>query len=202
MELMIKLMVLTISQTYILSICTIQDEIPGISHLAAKKVENQLIYSSFPDTYRSRPRRAPGLAPPIDVAEVEKQLVAEMGEKVCIYEQICEHYALQSLQPDVDAILDWEQIFRKFATSSRDDAEFYLLSIFLGDIVGSPHLCRQLAKRGRSCKGSIPLTSAYNPINLDNRVQTARMAPQQSQAVSWQYYYAPNAPQITALSPR
>ncbi|GBP26578.1 hypothetical protein EVAR_18215_1 [Eumeta japonica] len=40
---------------------------------------------------------------------------------------------------------------RQYNRSPEQNKEFYLLSVFLGDIIASPQLCHQLAKR-RPCE--------------------------------------------------
>ena len=46
--------------------------------------------------------------------------------------------------------------FRGYEESPAKDKRNYLLSVFLGDIVASPGLCHQLAKRGRGCTENPP----------------------------------------------
>ncbi|KAG6457503.1 uncharacterized protein LOC115448242 isoform X2 [Manduca sexta] len=114
----------------------------------------KLSYSLSPATYRSRNRREltylSESAEPFDVLEVEKYVVAEFGEKACIFERVCAHYATRArAQPRPQ--LDWPDVFSQYKRSPDQAKEYYLLSVFLGDIVGSPQLCHQLGKR-RSCE--------------------------------------------------
>uniref|UniRef100_A0A0C9PYY4 CE3D protein n=1 Tax=Fopius arisanus TaxID=64838 RepID=A0A0C9PYY4_9HYME len=124
--------------------------------IAAVRITNfvkKLAYSVNPQTYTSRIKRAildenQGI---LDVAQVEKKLVAEMGENVCVYEKICAKHAEITLKRgQIEDNLDWEEIFSQYKASPDPMKENYLLSVFLGDIVGSPRLCHQLAKR-RAC---------------------------------------------------
>ncbi|XP_069680269.1 uncharacterized protein [Periplaneta americana] len=116
----------------------------------------KLAYSLNPRTYSSRSRRSLNFPdPPLNIAAVEKRLVAELGEHVCVFENVCDKYAeLARKQHGSNHVLDWEQVFKGYETSPVNDKRNYLLSVFLGDIVASPGLCRQLVKRGRGCKGS------------------------------------------------
>lgn len=109
----------------------------------------KLNYAVNPKTYVRRAKR--GLPEP-DVVEIEKKLVAEMGERVCIYKDVCERYAerANSVEGENQA-LDWDNVFSRFEVTPQRSKQFYLLSVFLGDIVASPQLCRQLVKRGRAC---------------------------------------------------
>lgn len=112
----------------------------------------KLAYAVNPSTYQKRSKRSilPGY---LDIADIEKKLVAEMGDDVCIYEKVCEDYALKANKLETEnTILDWDNVFSKYEDAPQSTKRFYLLSVFLGDIVGSPSLCRQLAKRGRSCR--------------------------------------------------
>ncbi|XP_058806124.1 uncharacterized protein LOC131672726 [Phymastichus coffea] len=131
--------------------------------IAAVRITNfvkKLAYSLNPQTYKSRTKRTlPRLHDEeiLDVDTVEKKLVAELGENVCLYERICAKYAETTLQRRSRArALEWDLIFGEYKSSPDIMKENYLLSVFLGDIIGSPRLCHQLAKRGREC--SIPLS--------------------------------------------
>lgn len=66
------------------------------------------------ETYMSRMKRADQNLEEIilDVAQVEKKLVAEMGERVCIYENICSKYAEISLKQSQSTYQDFNEIFR------------------------------------------------------------------------------------------
>ncbi|CAK1593960.1 unnamed protein product [Parnassius mnemosyne] len=124
--------------------------------IMAVKVTNfikKLSYALSPATYRSRNRRELGYVgesvDPFDPQEVEKYIVAEFGNKACVFERICAHYAVRARsQPRTQ--LDWSDVFRQYKRSQDQAKELYLLSVFLGDIVGSPQLCHQLGKR-RPC---------------------------------------------------
>ncbi|XP_053615687.1 uncharacterized protein LOC128678279 isoform X2 [Plodia interpunctella] len=116
----------------------------------------KLTYSLNPATYRSRNRRELSFASepvePFDVLEVEKYIVGEFGTRACVFERVCAHYAARALaQPRPQ--LDWPDVFSQYKRSADKAKEFFLLSVFLGDIVGSPQLCHQLGKR-RSCDDS------------------------------------------------
>lgn len=116
----------------------------------------KLAYSLNPRTYTSRTRRGAPLAePPLNIAAVEKRLIAELGEHVCVFESVCDQYAehARTLRGS-NHVLDWEQVFKAYDASDANEKRNYLLSVFLGDIVASPGLCHQLAKRGRGCTGT------------------------------------------------
>jgi hypothetical protein len=51
--------------------------------------------------------------PPLDVSAVEKRLIAELGEHVCVFEQVCDEYAehARTLRGS-NHVLNWEQVFR------------------------------------------------------------------------------------------
>ncbi|EZA51758.1 uncharacterized protein LOC105282538 [Ooceraea biroi] len=126
--------------------------------IAAVRIANFLkkfTYALNPDTYVSRVKRAHPLIHDeeiLDVGQVEKKLVAELGNNVCIYEKICTKYAERTLRRrSRERILDWGEVFREYKSSPNPMKENYLLSVFLGDIIGNPKLCHLLAKRGRAC---------------------------------------------------
>ncbi|XP_033214804.1 uncharacterized protein LOC117171529 [Belonocnema kinseyi] len=129
--------------------------------IAAVRISNfvkKLAYSLNPETYTSRTKRdLPRLIDEeiLDVSQVEKKLVTEMGINVCIYERICEKYSEITLKRRGRYHrLDWDAVFSQYKSSPDRMKENYLLSVFLGDIVGSPRLCHQLKKRGRACVNS------------------------------------------------
>lgn len=74
------------------------------------------IFFEFLDTYIKRMKRALPLIHDeeiLDVGQVEKKLVAELGNNVCIYERICVKYAERTLQRrSWERVLNWNEIFR------------------------------------------------------------------------------------------
>ncbi|XP_068971103.1 uncharacterized protein [Bombus flavifrons] len=125
---------------------------------AAVRITNfvkKLAYSLNPETYVNRVRRDLPLVHDeeiLDVSQVEKKLISELGSNVCVYERICAKYAAETLQKrSRQRALDWDVVFSGYKSSPNPMKENYLLSVFLGDIIGSPRLCHQLAKRGRGC---------------------------------------------------
>ncbi|XP_015609377.1 uncharacterized protein LOC107274615 [Cephus cinctus] len=130
--------------------------------IAAVRITNfvkKLAYSLNPETYTSRVRRSlprPHEEEILDVGQVEKKLIAELGNNVCIYERICFRYAARTLQRrSKERVLDWDNVFSQYKSSPDPMKENYLLSVFMGDIIGSPNLCHQLAKRGRGCNDEL-----------------------------------------------
>ncbi|XP_053972997.1 uncharacterized protein LOC128873436 [Hylaeus volcanicus] len=126
--------------------------------IAAVRIANfvkKLAYSLNPGTYASRARRDLDLVHDeeiLDVSQVERKLITELGNNVCVYEKICAKYAAQTLtKRSRERDLDWNVVFSEYKSSPNPMKENYLLSVFLGDIIGSPRLCHQLAKRGRGC---------------------------------------------------
>ncbi|XP_049884836.1 uncharacterized protein LOC126379892 [Pectinophora gossypiella] len=112
----------------------------------------KLSYALTPATYRARNRRELTLeqsVEPFDAQEVEKYIVGEFGARACVFERVCAHYAARA-QTHPRPQLDWPDVFSQYKRSPDQAKEYYLLSVFLGDIVGSPQLCHHLGKR-RSC---------------------------------------------------
>jgi hypothetical protein len=52
--------------------------------------------------------------PPLNVAAVEKRLIAELGEHVCVFEHVCGQYAehARRLRGDSNHVLDWEHVLK------------------------------------------------------------------------------------------
>lgn len=49
----------------------------------------------------------------LDVGQVEKKLIAQLGNNVCIYERICARYAERTLQRrNRKHVIDWDEVFR------------------------------------------------------------------------------------------
>ncbi|XP_039302423.1 uncharacterized protein LOC105193151 isoform X2 [Solenopsis invicta] len=87
--------------------------------IAAVRITNflkKLAYALNPDTYVSRVKRAHPLIYDeeiLDVGQVEKKLVAELGNNVCIYERTCVKYAKQTLERrSWERVFNWNEIFR------------------------------------------------------------------------------------------
>ncbi|XP_034835916.1 uncharacterized protein [Maniola hyperantus] len=116
----------------------------------------KLSYALDPATYRSRSRRELSFttdSEPFDSQEVEKYIIGEFGARACVFERVCAHYATRARsQPRPQ--MDWSDVFRQYKRSPDQAKELYLLSVFLGDIVGSPQLCHQLGKR-RGCDDNL-----------------------------------------------
>ncbi|XP_075227566.1 uncharacterized protein LOC142328014 [Lycorma delicatula] len=109
----------------------------------------KLSYALNPRTYVSRSRRGTENGPDdYDIDEVENRLVKELGPQVCIFERVCTYHALAGIR---NHHIGWNDLVRKFRSAPEGKKQYYMLSVFMGDIMGSPNLCHQLAKRGRGC---------------------------------------------------
>ncbi|XP_047104071.1 uncharacterized protein LOC124722949 [Schistocerca piceifrons] len=117
----------------------------------ASNFVKKLAYSLNPRTYvRRSARSVDGPQPHLDLESVEKRMVAEFGESVCVYENVCDEYAEKVLATN-NHVLDWDTVFNAYKELPADSKQSYLLSVFLGDIVASPKLCRELTRR-RPCQ--------------------------------------------------
>ena len=73
-----------------------------------------IILYNFTGTYTGRARRSIRFPdPPLNIHEVEKRLVAELGEHVCVFEQVCDEYAEKARKlHGANHILNWDQVFK------------------------------------------------------------------------------------------
>jgi hypothetical protein len=71
-------------------------------------------FEIFAGTYTSRNRRSlPLTEPPLNIAAVEKRLIAELGEHVCVFEKVCDRYAEHARTlAGSNHVLNWEQVFK------------------------------------------------------------------------------------------
>lgn len=74
----------------------------------------KVAFISFLETYAGRARRAIESDEMIDMVEVEKRLVAELGENVCVYSKVCLHHAEKARKENGNnrQSIDWDDIFR------------------------------------------------------------------------------------------
>ncbi|XP_011560593.3 uncharacterized protein LOC105390916 isoform X1 [Plutella xylostella] len=133
----------------------------------------KMSYALSPATYRSRNRRfalhqssdqSSQLDQPdnFDASEVEKYIVNEFGPSACVFQSICGQYAELATKEPRQA-LDWPEVFSQYQRFPAESRDFYLLSVFLGETVKSPELCRQLGEL-RSC-GEINLNDTQDETN-------------------------------------
>ncbi|XP_055696568.1 uncharacterized protein LOC129797755 [Lutzomyia longipalpis] len=110
----------------------------------------KLAYSLNPQTYQSRTRRSIEHATnayatvAIDATVAEKRILSEFGPKACVLEEPCRIHAWKSIPGEQP---DWNDILSNYKIHTVGMRQWYLLSVFLGDVIRSPNLCKQLAKR-------------------------------------------------------
>ena len=70
----------------------------------------------FTATYRARNKRELSILEGeeiMDIEQVEKKLVSEFGNNVCIYERICSKYAQRTIEKNNrQLVVDWNTILR------------------------------------------------------------------------------------------
>ncbi|KAJ6635269.1 hypothetical protein Bhyg_13854 [Pseudolycoriella hygida] len=117
----------------------------------------KLSYSLNPQTYQTRTRRSSQWIvdsdflniskEAIDVSLAEKQILTELGPKACVMEEPCRFHAGRQRQNGEQP--DWNNILRNYKTQSSGMKQWYLLSVFLGDVIRDVPLCKKLSKRLR-----------------------------------------------------
>ncbi|XP_031623565.1 uncharacterized protein LOC116340941 [Contarinia nasturtii] len=113
----------------------------------------KLAYSVNPKTYQSRVRRASldyslsdeSMPPMVDIDYAQKKILDEYGPKACIIEEPCKDHSLR--QGRAGAQPDWLDILRNYKIQRGGMKQWYLLSVFIGDVIRDPTLCKRLAKR-------------------------------------------------------
>ncbi|XP_065213998.1 uncharacterized protein LOC135841114 [Planococcus citri] len=111
----------------------------------------KLAYSLNPSTYRRNVRRTRGVAvtePPLNLAKADSELLQQLGPNFCVYENVCLNHVKSS---GTKTPMDWEKIIRDYSQLPQNNQQFYLLSVFLGDIIGSAKLCQHFTETGRIC---------------------------------------------------
>ncbi|XP_055713636.1 uncharacterized protein LOC129807989 [Phlebotomus papatasi] len=110
----------------------------------------KLAYSLNPQTYQSRTRRSVEhgtdsyATVAIDVVQAEKRILSEFGPKACVLEEPCRIHAWKAVPGEQP---DWNDILSNYKIHTVGMRQWYLLSVFLGDVIRSPTLCKQLSKR-------------------------------------------------------
>ncbi|CRK97907.1 CLUMA_CG011282, isoform A [Clunio marinus] len=112
----------------------------------------KLAYSINPRTYMGRSRRQANnyndgdiSISAINVAQAERQILAEFGPKACILEEPCRIHATRKAKRGAQP--DWSDILSHYKVQSNGMKQWYLLSVFIGDEIRDPALCKQLSKR-------------------------------------------------------
>ncbi|XP_025190311.1 uncharacterized protein LOC112590914 [Melanaphis sacchari] len=134
--------------------------------IVAVKMSNfvkKLAYALSPSTYRRKAKRdleavTSGSAP-LDVLKAQEMILKEMGPDACVYEKVCSAYAeaaalakkdRRSGKTGVDR-MDWEKIISGYMETGSAKKKYYMLSVFLGDVLGSPEFCSRIARKINRC---------------------------------------------------
>ncbi|KAL5234262.1 hypothetical protein ACI65C_001672 [Semiaphis heraclei] len=137
--------------------------------IAAVKMSNfvkKLAYALNPSTYRRKAKRdlqgmtsATTTLSSLDVLKAQEMILKEMGPDVCVYEKVCSAYAEAAVltkkdhnsgKSRVDRI-DWEKIISGYMETGQAKKKYYMLSVFLGDVLGSPEFCSRIARKIKRC---------------------------------------------------
>ncbi|KAL7033723.1 hypothetical protein ACKWTF_007694 [Chironomus riparius] len=111
----------------------------------------KLAYSLNPRTYMGRTRREASdyygevSESAINLAIAERQILTELGPKACVIEEPCRIHATRKAKRGAQP--DWSDILSNYKVQSNGMKQWYLLSVFIGDEVRDPALCKQLSKR-------------------------------------------------------
>lgn len=137
--------------------------------IVAVKMSNfvkKLAYALNPSTYRRKAKRdleaATSTSAPLsslDVLKAQEMILKEMGPDACVYEKVCSAYAdaaalakkdRRSGKVGVDK-MDWEKIISGYMETGPAKKKYYMLSVFLGDVLGSPEFCSRIVRKIKRC---------------------------------------------------
>jgi hypothetical protein len=111
----------------------------------------KLAYSINPKTYMGRQRREASSyygeisESAINLALAERQILNELGPKACVMEEPCRMHATRKAKRGSQP--EWTDILSNYKIQSNGMKQWYLLSVFIGDEIRDPMLCKQLSKR-------------------------------------------------------
>ncbi|CAO1416440.1 unnamed protein product [Diamesa serratosioi] len=112
----------------------------------------KLQYSLNPRTYSGRKRRQVSDIDEVDyslsavnVNLAERQILKELGPKACIMEEPCRIHANRKAKSGEQP--EWDDILNNYKIQSSGMKQWYLLSVFMGDVMRDASLCKQMAKR-------------------------------------------------------
>ncbi|XP_060841729.1 uncharacterized protein LOC132922299 [Rhopalosiphum padi] len=137
--------------------------------IVAVKMSNfvkKLAYALSPSTYRRKAKRdlqaatsASGSLSSLDVLKAQEMILKEMGPDACVYEKVCSAYAEAAALAKKDRHngkagvdrMDWEKIISGYMETGAAKKKYYMLSVFLGDVLGSPEFCSRIVRKIKRC---------------------------------------------------
>ncbi|XP_050435995.1 uncharacterized protein LOC126842848 [Adelges cooleyi] len=135
--------------------------------IMAVKMSNfvkKLAYSLSPSTYRrSKAKRDVSgaiAAGGLDTVKAQEMILKEMGPDACVYEKVCKAYAEATAlakKGDKEDKMDWEKIISGYMETGESKKKYYMLSVFLGDVLGSPEFCTRIVKKIKRCESKMRL---------------------------------------------
>ncbi|VVC35987.1 Hypothetical protein CINCED_3A024257 [Cinara cedri] len=135
--------------------------------IIAVKMSNfvkKLAYALSPSTYRRKAKRdltasSPAFPASVDVLKAQEMILKEMGPDVCVFEKVCSEYAEASAlakknhnNKDGKDHMDWEKIISGYMETGSAKKKYYMLSVFLGDVLGSPEFCSRIVRKIKRCE--------------------------------------------------
>jgi hypothetical protein len=133
--------------------------------IIAVKMSNfvkKLAYALNPNTYRRKAKRDLTSDAPItsmqDVLKAQEMILKEMGPEACVYEKVCAMYAEATATAKKNhnksgkkTAMDWEKIISGYMETGPAKKKYYMLSVFLGDVLGSPEFCSKIVQKIKRC---------------------------------------------------
>ncbi|XP_050532023.1 uncharacterized protein LOC126900388 [Daktulosphaira vitifoliae] len=130
--------------------------------IMAVKMSNfvkKLYYTLSPSTYRSKTKREVSseyvMDHRFDILKAQDMILKEMGPDACVYEKVCKAYAEKTAlnkSNNKEDKMDWDKIISGYMEAAEPKKKYYMLSVFLGDVIGSPEFCSRIVRKIKRCE--------------------------------------------------